>query len=102
MQYQHYINGILWDRNISTRTKHNTYNSIVKSIITRMQTFGHMKRVQQDRLPKNVYEWIHQTKRKKGWPATTWKENVQITFGKGPSLLTHWHYGTRIFIAARR
>ena len=38
--------------------------------------------MQEDRLPRSVFESIPQRKRKRGQPMTTWKENVQTAIHK--------------------
>jgi hypothetical protein len=43
----------------------------------RLQWFGHVKRTQEERLPKLIMEWIPGERRKRGLPRKTWMEGVQ-------------------------
>jgi hypothetical protein len=45
----------------------------------RLQWFGHVKRMQEERLPKLIIEWIPGEKRKRGRPKKkkTWMEGVR-------------------------
>jgi hypothetical protein len=38
----------------------------------RLQWFGHVKRMQEERLPKLIIEWIPGERRKRGYPRKTW------------------------------
>jgi len=43
----------------------------------RLQWYGHVKRMQEKRLPKLIMEWIPEERRKRGPPRKTWMEGVQ-------------------------
>jgi len=43
----------------------------------RLQWYGHVKRMQEERLPKLIMEWIPGERRKRGCPKKTWMEDVQ-------------------------
>jgi hypothetical protein len=43
----------------------------------RLQWYGHVKRMQEDRLPKLITEWIPGERRKRGHPRKTWMECVR-------------------------
>jgi len=43
----------------------------------RLQWYGHVKRMQDERLPKLIMEWIPRKKRKGGHPRKTWMEGVR-------------------------
>jgi hypothetical protein len=43
----------------------------------RLQWYGHVKRMAEERIPKLIMEWIPQERRKRGPPRKTWKEGVQ-------------------------
>ena len=43
----------------------------------RLQWYGHVKRMQDERLPKLIMEWIQRKKRKRGHPRKTWMEGVR-------------------------
>jgi hypothetical protein len=42
-----------------------------------LQWFGHVKRLQEERLPKLIMEWIPGERRKRGRPRKTWMEGVR-------------------------
>jgi hypothetical protein len=42
-----------------------------------LQWYGHVKRMQEERLPKLIIEWIPGERRKKGRPRKMWLEGVQ-------------------------
>jgi hypothetical protein len=43
----------------------------------RLQWYGHVKRMPEERIPKLIMEWIPQERRKRGRPRKTWMEGVQ-------------------------
>ena len=43
----------------------------------RLQWYGHVKRMQEERLPKLIMEWITGERRKRGRPRKTWIEGVR-------------------------
>jgi len=43
----------------------------------RLQWYGHVKRMQEERLPKLIMEWIPGERRKRGRPRKTWMEGVR-------------------------
>jgi hypothetical protein len=43
----------------------------------RLQWYGHVKRMQEERLPKLIMEWIPGERRKRERPRKTWMEGVQ-------------------------
>jgi hypothetical protein len=43
----------------------------------RLQWYGHVKRMQEDRLQKLITEWIRGERRKRGRPRKTWMEGVR-------------------------
>jgi hypothetical protein len=43
----------------------------------RLQWYGHVKRMQEEILPKLMMEWIPGERRKRGRPRKTWMEGVQ-------------------------
>ena len=45
----------------------------------RLQWYGHVKRMQEERLPKLIVEWIPGERRKRGRPRKTWMEGVRAT-----------------------
>ena len=45
----------------------------------RLQRYGHIKRMQEEILPKLIMEWIPGERRKRGSPRKTWMEGVRAT-----------------------
>jgi hypothetical protein len=43
----------------------------------RLQWYGHVKRMQDERIPKLILEWLLEGRRKRGHPRKTWMEGVQ-------------------------
>jgi len=43
----------------------------------RLQWYGHVKRMPEERIPKLIMEWIPQERRKRGRPRKTWMEGGQ-------------------------
>jgi len=43
----------------------------------RLQCYGHVKRMQEERLPKLIMGWIPGERRKRGSPRKTWMEVVR-------------------------
>jgi len=43
----------------------------------RLQGYGHVKRLKDERLPKLIMEWIPEERRKRGRPRDTWMEGVR-------------------------
>jgi hypothetical protein len=43
----------------------------------RLQWYGHVKRMPEERIPKLIMDWIPRERRKRGHPRKTWMEGVQ-------------------------
>jgi hypothetical protein len=43
----------------------------------RLQWYGYVKRMLEDRIPKLIMEWVPQERRKRGHSRKTWKEYKQ-------------------------
>jgi hypothetical protein len=43
----------------------------------RLQLYGHVKMMQEERIPKLIIEWIPGERRKRGRPRKTWMEGVR-------------------------
>ena len=43
----------------------------------RLQCYGHVRRMPEERIPKLIMEWIPRDKRKRGRPRKTWMEGLQ-------------------------
>ena len=54
-----------------TKNKTNVKNNIINYVKQKqLQWYGHVRRIQEERLPKKVLEWIPPEKRKRGRPTT--------------------------------
>jgi hypothetical protein len=42
----------------------------------RLQWYGHVKRIPEERIPKLILEWVSEERRKRGRPRKTWMEGV--------------------------
>ena len=56
----------------------------------RLQWYGHVKRMQEERLPKLIMEWIPEERRKRGRPRKTWMEGVQAAMEKRHLEMDQW------------
>jgi hypothetical protein len=43
----------------------------------RLQWYGHVKRMPEERIPKLIMDWIPRERRRRGHPSKTWMEGVQ-------------------------
>ena len=134
------LNSILWDRDVTPKTKTHIYHAIVKSTITyaaetwclkaktvaklnstemdfwrrsarisrkhkiknniikqemnvtrsllddiktkQLQWYGHVQRMEEARLPKEVMKWRPPGRRKRGRPKLTWAEGIKGLMGE--------------------
>jgi len=56
----------------------------------RLQWYGHVKRMQDERLPKLIMEWIPEERRKRGRPRKTWLEGVRAAMKTRPLEADQW------------
>jgi hypothetical protein len=49
---------------------------IIDIIQKRLQWYGYVKRMPEERLPKLILEWVPEERRKRGRPRNTWMEGV--------------------------
>jgi hypothetical protein len=59
---------------IGVKGKPDIINIIEKK---RLQWYGHVKRMPEERIPKLILEWVPEERRKSGRPRKTWIEGVQ-------------------------
>jgi len=100
------LNSILWNRDVTPKTKTHIYHAIIKSTITyeaetwclkaiKLQWYGYVQRMEEGRLPKEVMEWCPPGRRKRGRPKLTWAEGIRGLKGeKGLTLIVlMWRIG---------
>jgi hypothetical protein len=57
----------------------------------RLQWYGHVKRMPEEKIPKLIMEWIPQEKRKRGRPKKSgWMEGVQAAMTMRPLEPDQW------------
>jgi hypothetical protein len=52
----------------------------------RLQWYGHVKRMPEERIPKLITEWITQERIKRGRPRKTWMKGVQAAMTRNLEL----------------
>ena len=72
-------------RNIITKQKMNVTRSLLDNIKTKqLKWCGHVQRMEEGRLPKEVMKWRPLGRRKRGRPKRTWAEGIRgLLEGKG-------------------
>ena len=72
-------------RNTVIKQKLNVTRSLLDDIKTKqLEWYGHVQRMEEGRLPKEVMKWRPQGRRKRGRPKLTWAEGIRgLTGGKG-------------------
>ncbi|PSN46919.1 hypothetical protein C0J52_23678 [Blattella germanica] len=51
----------------------------IKTVGLQLRSFGHIKRMREDRLPKKIFEWQPMGRRKRVRPNITWTEGILKT-----------------------
>jgi hypothetical protein len=44
--------------------------------------YGHVKRMEEGRLPKHILEWHAEGRRRRGRPRTTWKQDIMMAMAE--------------------
>jgi hypothetical protein len=66
--------------NQEIRTRMNAEESIIDIIKNKgLNWFGHVLRMEEDRWPKQLYQWKPPGKRKQGRPKKSWREEMMTT-----------------------
>jgi hypothetical protein len=78
-----------WRRSARKSRRERIRNTVIremmeveKTILERMerkqlQWYGHVKRIENDRLPKTIMEWEREGRRRKGRPLGTWADGIR-------------------------
>jgi len=70
-------------RNIIIKQKMNITRSLLDDIRTKqLKWYGHVQRMEEGRLPKEVMKWSPPGRRKRGRPKLTWAEGIRGLMGK--------------------
>ena len=70
-------------RNIIIKQKRNVVRSLLEDIKTKqLQWYGHVQRMEEGRLPKDVMKWRSPGRRKRGRPKLTWAEGIRGLMGE--------------------
>ena len=91
MRCQRKILRIVWSQHITNKyvrslTKQPVLSNTIRK--RRLQWFGHLQRMDNNRIPKRLYQWTPtHGKRRPGRPRTTWKNVIQRDLRK---LGTEW------------
>jgi hypothetical protein len=63
-------------RNEAIRTKMGIKKNVVQEIEEQLRWYGHVKRMEDGKIVKQVAEWKPQEKMKRGRPVNTWKDGI--------------------------
>jgi len=70
-------------RNTIIKQKMNVVRSLLDDIKTKqLQWCGHVQRMEEGRLPREVIKWRQPGRRKRGRPKLTWVEGIRGLIGK--------------------
>jgi hypothetical protein len=70
-------------RNNIIKQKMNVRRSLLDDIKTKqLQRYGHVQRMEEGRLPKEVMEWRPPGRRKRGRPKLSWAEGIRGLMGE--------------------
>jgi hypothetical protein len=70
----------------------NITRSLLDDIKTKqLQRYGHVQRMEEGRLPKEVMKWRSPGRRKRGRPKLTWAEGIRGLMGERGLLEEDWN-----------
>ena len=79
-------------RNIIIKQKMNVTRSLLDDIKTKqLQWYGHVQRMEEGRLPKEVMKWRPPGRRKRGRPKLTWAEGIRGLMGEKGLMEEDWN-----------
>ena len=80
-------------RNAIIKQKMNIVRSILDDIKTKqLQWYGHVQRMEEGRLPKEVVKWCPLGRRKRGRPKLTWAEGIRGLMGEKGLMGLEWQW----------
>ena len=66
--------------------------SLLEDIKTKqLQLYGHVQRMEEERLPKEVMKWNTPGRRKRGKPKLTWAEGIRGLLGEKGLMEEDWN-----------
>ena len=75
------------------KQKMNVVRSLLDDIKTRqLQWYGHVRRIEEGRIPKEVMKWSPPGRRKRGRPKLTWAEGIRGLMGEKGLMEENWNY----------
>ena len=78
-------------RNNIIKQKMNVVISLLDDIKTQqLQWYGHVQRMEEERLPKKVRKWSTSGRRKQGRPKATWAEGIRGLMGEKGLMEEDW------------
>jgi len=79
-------------RNAIIKQKINVWRSLLEDIKTKqLQWYGHVQRMEEGRLPKEVVKWSPPGRRKRGRPKLTWAEGIRGLVGEKGLMGEDWN-----------
>ena len=79
-------------RNTIIKQKMNVVRSLLDDIKTKqLQWHGHVQRMEEGRLPKEVMKWSPPGRRKRGRPKLTWAERIRGMMGEKGLMEEDWN-----------
>ena len=79
-------------RNTVIKQKMNVTRSLLDDIKTKqLQWYGHVQRMEEGRLPKEVMKWRLPGRRKRGRPKLSWAEGIRGMMGEKGLLDEDWN-----------
>jgi hypothetical protein len=79
-------------RNTVIKQKMNVARSLLEDINTKqLKWYGHVQRMEEGRLPKQVMRWNPPGRRKRGRPKLTWMEGIRGQMGEKGLVEEDWN-----------
>jgi len=92
-----------WRRSVRISRKEKIRNTIIKQTMNvvrsllddietiQLQWYGHVQRMKEGRLPKEVMKWSQPGRRKRGRPKLTWAEGIIGRMGEKGLMEEYWN-----------
>ena len=85
------ISHICSSRSINNNNNNNNNISLLEDIKTQqLKCYGHVQRLEEGRLPKEVMKWSPPGRRKRGRPKATWTEGIRGLMGEKGLIEEDW------------